>query len=342
MPPMEHVEVRYPSLEQGAHAAGHILQAVSGSEVVPTAELVNYGWVMTGAGLSQVFPVEGPMTMTAPSPVKLTLEERAALERYHSVVAAGGPQNVGMSAFDWKTLARFALSILLKFLVCLLVLAGFAGAASAAPPQAPPLPQDGLAGYLVATGSPAKCASCEGATADPFAVANSSSHGEESSHEHTSAFPSETFASLGGGLHSMRDGGCVWGTYDSAYRESLRRGRPLLIHVGQRLDGMCHSAAPDGWVHTLVSEFRGSPEKRLVLAVPHDGVLTQEAVFPLRQESIPEALAMGSRFYPGATVVQRGMSWGSGGAGMSGGMASRHIMPMMARGASFGRCAAGS
>lgn len=145
----------------------------------------------------------------------------------------------------------------MRFLLVFLPLAFLAVAADAAPPDA--RARAALALAVATTES------------DPFA----------SRHRHlaTHGIP-EGAVDIGDGLHQLGGpGGCIWGPYKAAYRAALARGKPLIVHVGRRLDGMCHAARAEGWVHCLVEEWEGWRGPGVIVTRPHGNDLWKVAEF---------------------------------------------------------------
>lgn len=135
-----HVEVQYPTMEQGMHAVRDILKHVTGSEELSNAVLINEAWVGVGAALSKVFSVEGGFGAggeKAAKPVKVTAAQRKVLERFQDAQAKeGGPR-----AIDKKALLKVLLEILMKYaltLAAVLLLAAGTQAQQFEVKQAPP------------------------------------------------------------------------------------------------------------------------------------------------------------------------------------------------------------
>lgn len=130
MEPMRHVEVPYPSVEQGAHSLSHLARAAIGQETLSTPDIAAHSWVATGGALSQLLPPDGPM---AAKIMTFTPEQRAALNEFATMRAGD------MEKLDWSkaaALLKVLLPLLLSLLGCFLFLFLLVGTAlAAAPPQ---------------------------------------------------------------------------------------------------------------------------------------------------------------------------------------------------------------
>lgn len=153
--PMEHVEVPYPSEEQGSHSLSHLAKAALGAEPVNASELANHGWVVVGAGLGVALPISSPDGMkAAAAKLDLTAEQKAALQDFTAMKAG---DDVKADPKRWAAILKVVLPILLQLisgLGCLLVVLGCVGPARAGHRQAPLPPQDMLAAAVADAGDP--------------------------------------------------------------------------------------------------------------------------------------------------------------------------------------------
>lgn len=115
------------------------------------------------------------------------------------------------------------------------------------------------------------------------------------------AIPDGAVETMFPGVHQM-SGGCLWGKYPDMYQHSLRTGKPLIVHIGKRLDGLCHAATKDGWLHALRPEFMGLTQGIAIL-IPRNGVLLAAAhipspTVPVVVEEVNRVMAFGRSSFP--------------------------------------------
>jgi hypothetical protein len=155
-----HVEVPYPTAEQGLHSIEHIGGSVLGREVLPQNELIQHCWVSLGGGLGLVFPPSGPMTGPEGVAVQLSAEDKQRLEKFCAMKAPTDPKSA--EAINWRAMLKVVLTILQQFIAIVLIafLCLAAAPASAQIEQAPPVQEDiyvSIQGRSSVTGQPHPC-----------------------------------------------------------------------------------------------------------------------------------------------------------------------------------------